>query len=178
MELNKKQRTIKYSVFAVIIALSALIQNVGGLSLEIGGARCFFIIPTAVILGIGEDERVAAVIGMLAGVLWDVVSVQHMGFNFVFLMLTCYISSALVSYVFRCTFWVQAISSMIISLFYCIAYWLIFVLIGGSDGAGMSLLYFYIPCAIYTSIVTLFLCSIYIPVKRRLNHESKEDGVL
>ena len=43
MELTKKERTIKYVVYAVILCLLSLLQNVGGLWLEIGGASCFVV---------------------------------------------------------------------------------------------------------------------------------------
>ena len=55
MELTKKERTIKYVVYAVILCLLSLLQNVGGLWLEIGGARCFLLVPAAVLLSLDED---------------------------------------------------------------------------------------------------------------------------
>ena len=41
MELTKKQATIKYCVYCLLIVIADLMQNVGGLWFEIGGARCF-----------------------------------------------------------------------------------------------------------------------------------------
>lgn len=152
-----------------------MLQNIGGLWLQIGGARCFWLIPVTIMLGIDEDERVSALFGFFAGFLWDSVSASHMGFNFVFLALACYISSALVSYLLRATYWVKAVSSITASVLYCLLYWLIFVAPKGGDGVGASLGYFYIPCAFYTSIVTLLLCLGVEPLKRLLNHEPKLD---
>ena len=66
MELTKKERTIKYVVYAVILCLLSLLQNVGGLWLEIGGARCFLLVPAAVLLSLDEDEKASALIGLFA----------------------------------------------------------------------------------------------------------------
>lgn len=175
MELTKKQRTIKYVAYCLLIVFAALLQNTDGLWFEIGGARCFFLIPVAVVLGINEDERVAAFLGLFAGLLWDAVSAQHMGFNFIFLTLVCYISSALVSYVFRNTFWVGAVSAILCTVLYCFLYWLIFLVFSGVQGAAASLGYFYIPCAVYTSVMAIILCLILNPIKNKLNKEAQLD---
>lgn len=171
MELTKKQKTIKYTVYCLLIALAALLQNTQGLWFEIGGARCFFLIPVAVVLGINEDERAAAFLGLFAGFLWDMVSAQHMGFNFIYLMLVCYITSSLVSYVIRDTFWVCAVSAIICTVLYCVLYWLIFIVFSGVHGAAESLGYFYIPCAIYTSVMSIILCLALNPLRKHLNNE-------
>jgi rod shape-determining protein MreD len=174
MELTKKQRTIKYLVYCLLIAFAALLQNTD-LWFEIGGAHCFFIIPVTVLLGINEDERVSALLGLFAGFLWDTVSAQHMGFNFVYLSLVCYISSALVSYVFRDTFWVAVINAILCTVVYCIIYWFVFVFIKDSHGATVSLGCFYIPSAVYTSVMAVVLALILNPLKRKLNKEYKTD---
>ncbi|MBQ7202745.1 MAG: rod shape-determining protein MreD [Eubacterium sp.] len=161
--------TIKYTFYAVIIAVAALLQNVGGLWFEIGSARCFFIIPVAVLLSLGEDERNAALIGLFAGFLWDCVSVSHMGFNCIVLSLLCYVAAMFVNFVFRSTFWVNVISAATVTFIYCITYWIFIVLVRGGDGAALSFLNFYLPCFLYTSFAGLILTALLSPVKLKLN---------
>lgn len=173
MQLTKREKKIKYLVYCLVILAAALLQNIGGLWFEIGSARCFFLLPVAVILGIDEDERIAAMIGGFAGLLWDMVSVQHAGFNFVFLTLMCYIISAFVSYIFRPTYWVNAISSILLTLLYCVLYWLIFVLPKGRDGSAAVLAQFYLPCFVYTSVISMILCGALQSLKRKLNKDIK-----
>ena len=175
MELTKKEKTIKYSVFCAFIALFSLLQNVGGLWFEIGGARCFFLIPVCVIFSIDEDEKISALLGLFAGLLWDAVSVQHMGFNSVLLMVSCYIVSALVTFIFRDTFWIEFAATGIITLLYVLLYWLFFVLRKGVDGSAFSFLSFYLPCFVYTLLMTPLLYAVLTPLKRKLNKEPKED---
>ena len=74
MELSKREKTIKYTFYCVILAAAALLQNVHGLWLQIGGARCFLLVPAVILLSLGEDERTAALLGLFAGFLWDCVS--------------------------------------------------------------------------------------------------------
>lgn len=170
MNLTKRERTIKYAVYCLLILGAGLLQNAGGAFLELGRAKCFFLIPVAVSLGIDEDERGSALLGFVAGLLWDMVSAQHMGFNFIFLTLVCYITSSLVSYLIRPTYWVAVLASIISSGAYVVVYWLIFVMLSGTEGAIQSLGYFYIPCFVYTSLVSFAVVGILAPIKRKLNH--------
>ena len=175
MELTKREKTIKYIVFCLIIAVATLLQNVGGLWFEIGGARCFFLIPVCVITGLGEDEKVSALLGLFAGFLWDMLSAQHMGFNCIFLMLLCYIASTLETFIFRDTFKIEFAATGIISFVYVLLYWLFFVLRRGVDGSAASFLSFYLPCFVYTTAMMPILYFIITPIKRKLNKEPKED---
>ncbi|MBR3150274.1 MAG: rod shape-determining protein MreD [Eubacterium sp.] len=169
MKLSKKDLTIKYLSYGVILAVAALLQNVSGLWFEIGGARCFFVVPAAILLSLGEDERNGALIGLFAGFLWDSVSAAHMGFNCIVLMLLCYFASAFVNFVFRNTFWVGFVSAAVATLIYCVLYWLLIVMPRGGDGAALSILYFYLPSFLYTAAVGFFVAIIFSPVKEKLN---------
>ena len=127
MELSKKDKTIKYTLYCVILAAAALLQNVHGLWFQIGSARCFFLVPVVLFLSLGEDERTAAFLGLFAGFLWDCVSAAHMGFNCIVLMVLCYIAAAVVNFLLRNTYWVAVVSAVICTFVYCILYWLFIV---------------------------------------------------
>ena len=176
MQLTKKEKTIKYTVCTLIILLAALLQNVAGLWFEIGNARCFFLVPAAVSLGINEDEKTSAFLGLFAGLLWDTVSAQHMGFNCIFLMLVCYITSALVTYLFRDTYRISIISSICASGLYCLLHWLFFIAVPSGKTGVSSLGYFYLPCFIYTSAMSLVIVWILREIKSYLNKEYRLEG--
>lgn len=175
MELTKKEKTTKYVIYCLVIAVASLFQNVGGLWFEIGGARCFFLIPVCIILGLDEDEKVSALLGLFAGFLWDMLSAQHMGFNSIFLMVLCYIVSAFVTFIFRDTFVIEFVSTLILTLLYVLLYWLFFVLRRGVEGSAVSFLNFYFPCFVYTAFMMPILYLILTPLKRKLNKIPKED---
>ncbi|MGN0528446.1 MAG: hypothetical protein ACI4IE_04865, partial [Eubacterium sp.] len=52
---------------------------------------------------------------------------------------------------------------------YCLFYWLIFMVVQKSDGSVWTLFYFYIPCAVYTMVLTPLFYLILKPLGRRLN---------
>lgn len=175
MELTGKQKTIKYFCYCLIILLADLLQNTDGLFPQIFGARCFLLLPVAIILAIGEDFFVGALLGLSAGLLWDLSGAVHLGFNCIFITIVCFLSSALVTYIARDTFITNMISSAAAIILYCIIYWLCFIIIKGVEGGEMTLFTFYIPCMIYTGVLTPVLWLILRPIKRRLNHEQKQD---
>lgn len=169
MNLTKKDKTIKYTLYCVILAVAALLQNVHGLWFQLGSARCFFLVPAVLLLSLGEDERVAAFMGLFAGFLWDCVSSAHMGFNCIILMVLCYISATIVNFLLRNTFWVAVVTAAVCTLIYCLSYWLFIVMPHGGDGAAFSLLYFYLPSFFYTAAVGFVLGMAFSPLKKKLN---------
>lgn len=175
MELTRKQKTIKYLCFCLIILLADLLQNTIGLFPQIFGARCFLLLPVAVILAMGEDILTGALLGLFAGLLWDLSAAVHLGFNCIYFAVICLLSSALVSYIARDTFITNMISSAVSIVLYCIIYWLCFIVIRGVGSGEMTLFSFYLPCAVYTAALSPVLWLMLKAVKRRLNREQKQN---
>ncbi len=175
MELTRKQKTIKYLCFCLIILLADLLQNTIGLFPQIFGARCFLLLPVAVILAMGEDILTGTLLGLFAGLLWDLSAAVHLGFNCIYFAVICLLSSALVSYIARDTFITSMISSAVSIVLYCVIYWLCFIVIRGVDFGEMTLFSFYLPCAVYTAALCPVLWLMLKSVKRRLNREQKQD---
>lgn len=171
MELTKKQTAVKYLFYALIILAAHLLQNIDGLFLQIGSARCFLLLPAAIILAMGEDEKIGALIGLGAGLLWDLNSGVHMGFNCIFIMIFCFFSSALITYIARNTFITNLLCSSAAVIFYCVTYWLCFIVIKGVEAGEITLLTFYLPSMIYTITVTPLLWLIINPIKNKFNIE-------
>lgn len=175
MELTQKQKINKYICYCLILTLVDLIQNVAGLSLEIFGARCFILLPVAVIFAMGEDIFAAAVIGLFAGALWDITSAVQMGFNCIYIALMCFVAAALTSSIARDTFITNMIMCITTISIYCTLYWLLFIIIKGVDGAQDTILSFYLPCGIYTTLASPIVWLILNPIKKRLNFAKKRE---
>lgn len=169
MDLTRKQRTIKYISYCAVLAAAELIQNVAGILPEPFGARCFLVIPAAVLLVIGEDEVNAAFLGMFAGLLWDLTSSVHMGFNFIFFSVICFFVAALVNHLLRDTFLTNILICALVTALYSFLYWLLFIVIKGVEGGAGTLFSFYLPCTVYTSIASMIVFLIIKPLKQRLN---------
>ena len=173
MNITSRQRNIKTAVYFIIIALIAVIQSTPGFTFEIAGARCFLLIPVCIILGMGEDEGLAAAMGLFGGLLWDATTSVHLGFNAVFLCLSCLISSTLVTFILRNTFIANLVFSAISAFAYALMYWLFFIVIKGINGAELSIIYFYFPSAFYTAALFPIIWLCVTPLKRRLNSPVK-----
>lgn len=172
--MTRKQNAAKVISYALVILLCHLLQNVGGLFPHIYGARCFLLLPVSIILAMGEDEKNGAFIGLFAGLLWDMTSGVHMGFNCIFITLMCFFSSALITYIARNIFITNMLCTAVTVVLYCFIYWLCFIVIKGVEGAQITLLTFYIPCAIYTLVLSPILYYILKPLKRKFSSESTE----
>ena len=67
MELTTHQKTVKYTVYCLVIAVAGLLQNTPGLFWQIGSARCFLLLPVTLLLVMGERELPAACWDCLPG---------------------------------------------------------------------------------------------------------------
>lgn len=168
METTKKKNQFKYITYCLLIVAAGIIQNVSGLFPEIWGARCFFLIPVTIILIIGEDEKTAALIGLFSGLIWDMHSPAHMGFNCLFMMLACFLIGAVVSRILRDVFITNLIAAIGATVLYCLLYWLFFIIIKGVSGGTNLILSFYLPCALYTSILTPVFWLFLKPIKNKI----------
>lgn len=168
MELTKKQRYTKYICFGVMLVLAELLQNISGLLPEILSARCFIMIPALIVIVIGEEEIPAAVIGLLSGMLWDLTSGVHLGFNCIFFAVLCFGISALMNRLLRDTFITNMLMCAIGTILYCIIYWLCFIVIKGINGAQNTIFTFYLPCAVYTMAITPIVYAVIKSIKKRL----------
>ena len=50
MELTTHQKTVKYTVYCLVIAVAGLLQNTPRLFWQIGSARCFLLLPVSLSL--------------------------------------------------------------------------------------------------------------------------------
>lgn len=169
MDLTRKQKTIKYICVCALILAAELLQNVAGLIPEIFGARCFLVIPALMILTVGEEEIAAGLLGLFAGLLWDLSSAVHMGFNCIFFALVCFFAAALVNHLLRNTFITNMLICITVTVLYCLTYWLCFIVIKGTGDAAETFFGFYIPCALYTVAVSPLTFVILKPIKNKIN---------
>lgn len=172
MELTVHQKTVKYVIYCLCIALAGILQNTAGLLLQIGPARCFLIIPVTLILIMGEKELAAGLIGLFAGCVWDMHSAVHMGFNALFFMFVCFLIAAVMERFVRNFFITNMIAAVFTIFLYSFFYWLFFIIIKGVEGAESTLFTFYLPSAIYTAVLTPILWIILTPFKKKLNKKA------
>lgn len=145
-------KTKRRVVFIASIVLIALLQNTPHVVPGIFGSHAFLLIPLVVCLGMFETNLVAALMGTLAGVIWDVTVATGDGYNAIMLMVFATATSLLISYLMRNNIVTALILSAAAIVIYCFFHWFIFVVCSGATGGFVTLFTFYLPSAIYTLI--------------------------
>ena len=169
MDLSYRKKISKTIIYILIIAAAAIIQNTNGLTIEIGEARCFLLLPVTIMIGMGEDEGFAGILGLIGGLFWDLNSAVHFGFNAAFMCISCFCCAALVTYIIRNTFISNFVFSALSAFVYAFLYWLFFIIIKGVHGAELSLFSFYLPSAVYTMLTAPFIWFFINWIKKKLN---------
>lgn len=154
MELTKKQKTIQYVLYGVMLLAASLLQNTGGLFPTVFSAHCFLLVPLAVALAMQENELEAALIGLFAGLLWDLVSADHLGFNSIFLTAACLFASYAAGHWIRSVYLTDLVFCVFFSLLYSVLYWLLFLVLFENNKNYASFWTFYLPSGVYTAVVS------------------------
>lgn len=160
-------------IFVLLIIFTAILQNTHGLFPKIYNASAMLIIPLVICIAMFENEITGMALGLTAGLLWDFYSARMDGFYAVLLTLAGFFCSYLIRRYMRNNI-VTAVVFVGVCSFACVfSYWLFFVLIGGTDGAGILLLKKYLPSALYTLILTpIYYCFV-----RMLSLRFREEAI-
>lgn len=154
MTVQTKVKTKRYLVYALIILLAHFLQNVVPVFPEIASVRPLLLIPVAVCIAMFEGEIVGAAAGLVAGVLWDTVTVTADGYIALYLMVACAVCGVLLRIFLRNNIVTYFIVCSGILIVYLVTYVLFFVSARGIDGAGQMFLRYYIPMGLYSFILT------------------------
>ena len=152
---NNKPKIKRRIIFAILIIVTAIIQNTGARFNGVFSFHAFLLIPLAVSISMFEREITAALLGVLAGLLWDA-STGIDGYNTLVIMLISAVCSILISRVMRnniVTALVLGFSSLGVFIF---LYIMIYIVLDGGGVPLSQIFRFYIPSFIFTSIFIPF----------------------
>ncbi len=148
---NNKPKIIRYAIYAVVLVITALLQNSRGAFPDIFGARAFVVLPLCVAIAMHEREIAAAVFGAVAGILLDICTAND-GFNSVVLMLLCAVCSLLISHFMQN----NVVTSLVLAAGTVTAYNILYVIVNlvlaGGGSPFKQLLLFYLPSTVYTML--------------------------
>lgn len=156
MTVQTKIKTKRYLVYALIIFLAHILQNTVPIFPEIALVKPILLIPVAVCIAMFEGEIVGAAAGLLAGLLWDTVTVTADGYVALYLMVACAVCGVLLRIFLRNNIVTYFIVCSGIMFFYLVTYVLFFISARGIDGAGQMFFRYYIPMGLYSFILTPF----------------------
>ncbi len=146
----------KILLFAVVL-VAALLQNTQGLLPEFLGARVFWLLPLTVCIGMFDGELSGLIYGAIGGAFWDVCSASPDGFCTFYLALAGCVSGLLVRFFVRKKMLAQYCITAVVSVLFCVLYWLFTVCIPVGDRDSQKLLGFYLPAAVVSTLFS-FIC--------------------
>ncbi len=150
---GRKKTIYRRALLALIILALSLIQNGAGRFLKIGGAGPLLLIPAVTAAAMFEGDVAGIFYGLFAGALWDAFAKGN-NFNSIYLVAVGYICGTLIITLMRNNFMTHLILSGAASLLYCTGYWLYHFIICGVDRALLTLIGFYLPMALYTTVLS------------------------
>lgn len=155
MRFKENKEIIKRRVvFALLIVLTAVLQNTDGLFPKINHAPAMLLVPLTVCIAMFENDVGGMFFGLLSGVIWDFYSVRIDGFYAIILVSAGYACSFLIARYMRNNFVTATVYSLIVSVLCSTLYWLFFILPLGSAGAGSLYASHYLVSALYTIALT------------------------
>jgi rod shape-determining protein MreD len=154
MNVQTKIKTKRYLMYALILFLAHIFQNIVPVFPEPASVKPVLLIPVAVCIAMFEGELVGAVAGVLAGVLWDTVTVTADGYNALYLMIACAVCGVLLRVFMRNNIITYFIMNSTIMFIYFVSYVLFFITARGIDGGGAIFFRYYLPMGVYSFILT------------------------
>ncbi len=156
MNVQRKIKVKRYLMYALIIFVSHLLQNTIFVFPPIFSVRPILLISAAVCIAMFEGELVGAGAGLLAGLLWDTVTVTADGYNALYLMVACAVCGVLLRIFMRNNIITYIIMNTAITVIYILSYILFFISVRAFGGEGHLLLRYYLPMGIYSLVLTPF----------------------
>lgn len=142
---------VKRILLAVVVLVTALLQNTDGFLPVFFGARIFLLIPLIISIGMLEGEVSGLVYGLIGGAFWDVCSSGIDGWHAFYLAFIGCLSGVLIHYIMRSRLLTEYCICGIASVIHCVVYWLFTVYIPLGDMEYKKLLGFYLPSTVVTT---------------------------
>lgn len=143
---------IRKALLLALVVLTAVFQHTRGAMPELFGTRAMLLIPLTVAISMYERSFYGLLYGALAGILWDFATVGGDGFFSVCLASVGFFTGSLVTYLMRNKLSGNLILSLCSVTSVNVAYWFVFILRKGYEGAGDVLFGYYLPSIIYTML--------------------------
>lgn len=154
MTVQTKIKTKRYFIYALIIFLAHILQNTVPVFPEILSVRPVLLLSVAVCIAMFEGEIVGAAAGLLAGILWDTVTVTADGYMALYLMVACAICGVLLRIFMRNNIATYFIVNSTVLVIYLVTYVLFFIAARGIDGSMTIFFKYYVPMGLYSFILT------------------------
>lgn len=147
---NNKPKIKRRIIFVVAIIVTAIIQNTGARVNGTFDAHAFLLIPLLISISMFEREIASALLGAIAGLLWDL-SAGVDGYNVLVLMLLCAVCSILINRLMQNNIITAVVLGLSAVAVYITLYIFIYIVLDGGGYPLSQVLRFYLPSFIFTS---------------------------
>lgn len=145
----------RYLAYALEILIFYILQGTPNFIPEIFGGKPLLLIPAALTIAAAENKIPSLVFGAVCGILTDIGSGGSVGFFAVFLTLLCYLEAHIFeNYIIPSVFTVTAVSAVAVPCIICL-YFLLFVILPGTEEFGYLFVHHYISKTVYTFAMTV-----------------------
>ena len=148
---QRRKDIIRWCVLMLFLLILFLLQTTPGLLPVMGKAGAMLLIPAVVCIGMFERETAGAFFGLAAGLLWDMVSAQPVGFHSIILMCIGCMSGLLITHLMRNSLLSGLLLGIAGIVLHSMLYWVFFVLLRGYAGAITLLCLQFFPSMVYTA---------------------------
>ena len=157
---------IKRFILGFIVVLAAVLQNTPGVMPQMFSANAMLLIPVVVSIAMFESEIVSMVFGLIAGLLWDATASEGHFYHSLVLCISAFFISMLIRRRVRNTLFGSMVMTFATVFVHNTLYWLLFVFVPHSDGAGGAYFSFYFLSCIYTILVGIAVYLIIRPIEK------------
>ncbi len=170
IETQRKNLIIRRICLALILLLISVLQSTDGFFPQIFGVRALLLIPCVVCIAMYERDVWGMIFGLFAGALWDVFAAGA-SYNALFLLAVGFGCGTLINTIMRNNIVTATLLTFIASLFYNIIYWLFHFVFQDLDSAAFMLLRQYLPCVLYTVILTPIIFLVVRAIEKKFTEE-------
>lgn len=157
---------IKRFILGLIIVIAALLQNTPGVMPQMFSANAMLLIPVCISIAMFESEIVSLVFGLIAGLLWDFTASEGHFFHSIVLCIAAFFVSMLVRRRVRNTLFGSMVLTFATVFLHNTVYWILFILVPLSQGAGGVYFRFYFLSCIYTVLMGIVIYLVIRPIEK------------
>lgn len=150
MQLLRSKETVRHLLLALSLLVAAALQGVPFLFPAVLGVRPVLLLPFVVAVAVCEGEITGGVVGIFAGLLWDLSGLAPFGYHGLFLMIAGVFAGLLVRTLLHAAVLPALLLSGVFSLLLELISWFFLDYMAGGQNFVYAFLHIVLPTALYS----------------------------